>query len=53
MSEFTIAQRERESVHVLDLKGYLDAHTAPKLEEVFQALLKSQRYNIIINCKDL
>lgn len=53
MSEFTIAQRERESVHVLELKGYLDAHTAPKLEEAFQGLLKDRRFNIIINCRDL
>ena len=53
MSEFTIAQREREAVHVLELKGYLDAHTAPKLEEAFQGLLKNQQFNIIVNCKDL
>ena len=53
MSEFKIAQRETNNVSVLELKGYLDAHTAPKLEEAFQSLLKSQRYNIIINCKDL
>jgi len=53
MSDFKIAQRETNNVSVLELKGYLDAHTAPKLEEAFQSLLKSQRYNIIINCKDL
>jgi len=53
MSDFTIAQRERDSIQVLELKGYLDAHTAPKLEEAFQSLLNAQRYNIIINCKDL
>ena len=38
---------------MLELKGYLDAHTAPKLEEAFQGLLKNQRFNIIVNCKDL
>ncbi len=53
MSEFKIAQREQESVHVLELKGYLDAHTAPTLEEAFQSLLKNQRFNIVVNCKDL
>lgn len=53
MSDFKIAQREKESVNVLELKGYLDAHTAPKLEEAFQTLLKSQRFNIVVNCKDL
>jgi anti-sigma B factor antagonist len=35
------------------LKGYLDAHTAPKLEEAFQNLLRSERYNIVVNCRDL
>ena len=53
MSEFRIAQRERDSVDVLELKGYLDAHTAPKLEEAFQNLLKSRRFNIVVNCRDL
>jgi len=53
MSEFKIARRETENVHVLELKGYLDAHTAPKLEEAFQALLKDERYRIVVNCRDL
>ncbi len=53
MSEFKIALREHDTVHVLELKGYLDAHTAPTLEEAFQTLLKNQRYNIVVNCKDL
>lgn len=53
MSEFKIGHRERESVNVLELRGYLDAHTAPKLEEAFQDLLKNQRFNIVVNCRDL
>jgi anti-sigma B factor antagonist len=53
MSDFKIAQRENETVQVLELKGYLDAHTAPALEEAFQTLLKNQRFNIVVNCKDL
>ena len=53
MSDFKIAQREQDAVHVLELKGYLDAHTAPELEEAFQSLLKNQRFNIVVNCKDL
>lgn len=53
MSDFKIAQRELDAVQVLELKGYLDAHTAPALEEAFQTLLKNQRYNIVVNCKDL
>lgn len=53
MSDFKIAQREMEGVNVLELKGYLDAHTAPKLEEVLQNLMKNSRFNIVVNCKDL
>lgn len=53
MSDFKIAQREHEGVNVLELKGYLDAHTAPKLEDVLQNLLKDSRFNIVVNCKDL
>ncbi len=53
MSEFKIAQREKDTVNVLELKGYLDAHTAPKLEEAFQSLLQNRRYRIVVNCRDL
>jgi anti-sigma B factor antagonist len=53
MADFRVAQRERDSIQVLELKGYLDAHTAPKLEEAFQDLLKTERYNIVVNCRDL
>lgn len=53
MSDFKIGQRESEGVNVLELKGYLDAHTAPKLEEALQNLMKNSRFNIVVNCKDL
>jgi len=53
MSDFKIGQREAQNVSILDLKGYLDAHTAPKLEEAFQNLLRGQRYRIVVNCRDL
>lgn len=53
MSEFKIAQREKDTINVLELKGYLDAHTAPKLEEAFQSLLQNRRYRIVVNCRDL
>jgi anti-sigma B factor antagonist len=53
MSDFKIELRERDTVNVLELKGYLDAHTAPRLEEAFQNLLGSSRYNIVVNCRDL
>jgi len=53
MSDFKIAHRERDTVNVLELKGYLDAHTAPRLEEAFQNLLSGKRYNIVVNCREL
>jgi anti-sigma B factor antagonist len=53
MSNFKIDIREANNINVLDLKGYLDAHTAPDLEKVFQNLMEVKKYNIIVNCKDL
>ncbi len=53
MSDFKIEYRETENVNVLELKGYLDAHTAPKLEDAFQSLLGKERYKIVVNCKHL
>ncbi|MCI0706134.1 MAG: STAS domain-containing protein [Ignavibacteriae bacterium] len=53
MSDFKIHHREGEGVNVIELKGYLDAHTAPELETTFQKLLNDKKFNIVVNCKDL
>ncbi|HLP14614.1 MAG TPA: STAS domain-containing protein [Bacteroidota bacterium] len=53
MNEFKVTIRENETAHVLDLWGYLDAHTAPILEDAFQKLLNGNKYRLIVNCKEL
>ncbi len=53
MSEFKVLVRDEPPVSVLELKGYLDAHTATELESAFENLVKGKKYNIIVNCKDL
>jgi anti-sigma B factor antagonist len=53
MNEFRVTIRETEKAQVFDLLGYLDAHTAPILEEAFQKMIGSGKFRIIINCRDL
>src|SRR5690348_12644563 len=53
MSTFKIDTRETNNLNVLELKGYLDAHTTPELEKAFEALLGNKKYNIIVNCREL
>ncbi len=53
MSEFKIQNRDRDGINVLELKGYLDAHTAPDLEKSFQKLIEERKYSIVVNCKNL
>jgi anti-sigma B factor antagonist len=53
MSEFKVHHRDGEGFSVLELKGYLDAHTAPDLENTFQKLLTDKKFNIVVNCRDL
>ncbi|MEE9225635.1 MAG: STAS domain-containing protein [Bacteroidota bacterium] len=53
MSDFRINHRDLGRVNVLELKGYLDAHTAPELEQALQKLVNDKKYNIIVNLKDL
>ena len=53
MSDFKIALRDNERVSIVDLKGYLDAHTAPELETTLQQLLTNKKYNIVVNFRDL
>ncbi|MBI5646987.1 MAG: STAS domain-containing protein [Ignavibacteriae bacterium] len=53
MSDFKVGIRQIEGVTVLDLKGYLDAHTAPDLEHAFQKSIDSSRFNLVVNFRDL
>ncbi|MBI9073124.1 MAG: STAS domain-containing protein [Melioribacteraceae bacterium] len=53
MTDFNVSVREIGSVNVIDLKGYLDAHTAPELENAFDKLIKENRYSIVVNFTDL
>ena len=53
MSQFSLSVRETPPAQVIDLNGYLDAHTAPQLEHAFQEMLNEKRYNLIVNFRDL
>jgi anti-sigma B factor antagonist len=53
MSNFKIDVREVNNINVLDIRGYLDAHTAPDLEKAFQSLMDAQKFKIVVNCSDL
>jgi anti-sigma B factor antagonist len=53
MTDFKIAQRENKDISIIELKGYLDAHTAPELEDAFQKLIKNKKFRIVVNFRDL
>jgi len=53
MSEFKVHHRLGKGVNIIDLKGYLDAHTAGELETAFQSLLEEKKFNIVVNFGDL
>ena len=53
MAEFNVATREDNHVNIINLRGYLDAHTAPELEEVFTKLIDEQKFRVIVNLEQL
>ena len=53
MSDFNVNVRGVGSVSVIDVKGYLDAHTAPDLENAFNRLLEENKYQVVVNFNDL
>ncbi len=53
MAEFNVNLRGVGPVSVIDVKGYLDAHTAPELENVFNKLLDEKQYQVVVNFNDL
>lgn len=54
MTEFKVSVRKRDGgISVIDLNGYLDAHTAPELESTFDKLVNDSKFRTIVNFKDL
>ena len=53
MAEFSTSIKEKGDISVINLKGYLDAHTAPTLENNFTQLMESSKYKIVVNFEDL
>jgi anti-sigma B factor antagonist len=53
MENFEVAREDRSDVSILRLKGFLDAHTAPKFEQAIQQLLIERRFKIIVSMTDL
>jgi anti-sigma B factor antagonist len=53
MAEFSTSIKEKGDVSVINLKGFLDAHTAPTLENNFTQLIENNKYKIVVNFEDL
>jgi anti-sigma B factor antagonist len=53
MAEFSTSVKNQGEISKVYLQGYLDAHTAPSLENTFLNLIESQKYKIVVNFKDL
>jgi len=53
MAEFQITNTIHNNIEELHLHGYLDAHTAPQLEAAIGVLVQQDKFNIIVNFKEL
>lgn len=53
MTEFNTSTREIGDVNVVYLNGFLDAHTAPVLEDTFSSLVEQNKFKLVVNLKDL
>lgn len=53
MADFNVSVRGDGPIRVIDLKGYLDAHTAPELENAFNKLIDDQNFRIVVNFNGL
>ena len=53
MADFSTSVREKGEISVINLKGYLDAHTAPTLENNFTQLISDSKFKIVVNFEDL
>ncbi len=53
MSNFSVTFRERTTVHVLELRGELDAHTAHDFEAAIEKCIDARHHRIVVNGAEL
>ncbi|MCL4510694.1 MAG: STAS domain-containing protein [Bacteroidetes bacterium] len=53
MNEFKVLTRDSGNAVVMELHGFLDAHTAPELEKTFSELIGKGKFNIVVNFSEL
>lgn len=53
MEEFSIDIKHHENITILDLNGFLDAHTSVELEKCFEEIISKENYKIIVNFEKL
>jgi anti-sigma B factor antagonist len=53
MNKFSLDQKSNETVEIIYLNGFLDAHTAPQLESMISTTIASGKNRIIVNFQNL
>ncbi|MDR3610552.1 MAG: STAS domain-containing protein [Ignavibacteriaceae bacterium] len=53
MAEFSTSVSDKGEISTIYLKGFLDAHTAPMLENTISGLIDSRKYSIVVNFQEL
>jgi anti-sigma B factor antagonist len=53
MENFKVVRSDSVDLTTLKIIGFLDAHTAPTLEEAIQKLIDDQKVNILVDFRDL
>jgi anti-sigma B factor antagonist len=53
MNKFGITHQNQDGIECLYLNGYLDAHTAPELENEISNLVEKGKHKILVNFRDL
>ena len=53
MENFEVSREDKSEISILRIKGFLDAHTAPKFEQSIQDLVSEERNKIIVSMGDL
>lgn len=52
-TNFSLTTKEKNNINIISLYGFLDAHTAPLLEDAISNLADSEKFNILVNFNEL